>query len=1041
MTAGGGEYWLHSFGSNASFYMPMKSLYESLFAFHTGAGGRVFLSVVFAAVTYFLVFAAATAMAGPAGGILAALLSISTHTDEPLYNIAVLLVAVIIMLRSEKQTTQRGILLGLAIGASLLYRSVLMLLPPLIAIYDMTDAAPGDKSVLRAKRGLIVMGVSYCALLPWIYFNWIHAGRFLPFEGGGGADNMVSAALGAVSTPEGNIMDAAGIAAGTNKRAWALLYMARHPLTYAAGLVSRLWFVCNLHPALYAIAVCGMVFMRKNRMYIALALVAAYFTLIYSAFSVEPRYLEPVLPMLAIMAAWPFSFLAQHRRDKHLHVLLCSSVIFLAGLCVMEIYTDAVILKYKGTLNPQNAQDIRAAISAAPGDAWLYTLAAQEQINRRDYVSAAKNADTAIKLSGGIYPQENEMTAILDTLALAQGDYERFNPVEKQNTMPWLFARALHGNTSFARDLENVYAGFKINNYSGLRHASGTMELALDAKLKQLDTHYSDEIMRNLLALPDSTQAKIISAANSYCHPGYPDSTPACDEFYKTLRRQEYLPQLALLACENKQLRPLLNYEFRQMENPYYTAQIIQGGQTSPHSTELSALAGELVSQAELEDSYYYSAVNLELREDYSGAVANLENLLKENPYYMPAYEELAAIYPRQGQKAQMEQVYKAALRRNPKLSRETLERNAEDVIKQNIYIAKIVKAEGNEKSVQRKIAEYSVAVLSGKIPDANTKALEQLLAGGRIRGYKNSCTLLLLRLVDGDYQTAQTMLLPDKNDPYGMSSPGGLYRLLLQLPQQKVSMLLPRLGRISINLDRNDLEAYKTLSAMHDELGLKSEPGFADLPELTVAVLSGSNAGKQYREKLHLVLSSKHIGGQDAPLLRALLSLDEGDYYGAKVALDEYKKTTGRNLAQNPPGIIGSVLEQLPFEKMKFVASRLHFVSLDENSVLYGRFPLYPAQTLSLTDAGISDAQKKNFQKAETELLRAIELNPHYLPAYSTLGVVYMNTHRTDKLLPLYRQAAARGGELWGSPLMDMLKADYAALSAIDARKAAKIK
>jgi tetratricopeptide (TPR) repeat protein len=51
----------------------------------------------------------------------------------------------------------------------------------------------------------------------------------------------------------------------------------------------------------------------------------------------------------------------------------------------------------------------------------------------------------------------------------------------------------------------------------------------------------------------------------------------------------------------------------------------------------------------------------------------------------------------------------------------------------------------------------------------------------------------------------------------------------------------------------------------------------------------------------------------------------------------------------------------------------------------------------------------QRNAQSAEAELNRAIELEPNYLPAYSSLGALYINTRQEDRAIAEYQKMAAK--------------------------------
>jgi hypothetical protein len=1025
-----GEYLLNSIYSPASisFYMPVKTVSEALFTLHTSADMRTVLSTAFMSTSCFLVFWLAATFAGLPGAIAATLFALSTgNVHEPLYNISILLTALVLALRERHYTSQRNIMLGLAIGFSLLYRSVLALLPPLLVFMDTAGAPCGKKKNIFISRGLPLMALSYSALIPWIIFNLAHFKRFVPFENGGAYSNIIAGAMGTLSTVEGNIYSAADIPPGTSPIAWALVHVLHHPLVYAGAVCRRFCFVYNMHPVLSALTLSGAVTMRKNTHYIRIFLVAAYFTLVYCAFAVEPRYFEPVFPLLAVMAVWPITFIFPHPVENDLRPALAGASAVLAALCAFEIYAFWVLCSYRERYDFNSIPDMTAAAKLSPRNPWLRRNLAQLQIARGEYAAAAINADTALKLAGGIYSDHaNDLERIFDIIHLAQGNYRQVSSRNDENINPMtmIFALALEKDASLGKEFRGTWNMY-LTNHSMLREASGKMELELDSRLKQLDSSFADDMIYNLLALPVREQSEVLQSIDMTC--AKDPNEPACAAFHTAMLGEKYFPNLISISCENKDIRPFLTYELLHTNDLSASAAEISYRLATPQCPEGNTFVARLVTQTGKITARYKKAVQLSQQGNYAESRAKLEKLLKLDPYYAAAYPELGAISRKQGIPEQFNELYAQLSTITATMSRQEFDEKISDILRQDRYLAELDRVRHVKfESAPASLEKYAISILTGAQHDNDARTLRDLIASGRAGGYRNLPLAMLMQLDSGQDGQAQDTLAHYRS-AMGYNTENLYYDLsliMLNLPRAKSSKLIYALNRISLPFTAQDLDAYAALSEMHTALGLKYRPGPGNIPELEIKALINPQAD---RKKLRLVLSSNLAAGQDAPLLLALLCLDEGDYNGAKAAVSGHRAA---DWVKNPPGIIGNILEQLPFEKMKLIASRLSLIPLDANRVLHGRFPRYPPEALTLTDAGIIDAQKKNFRKAEKELLRAIELNPHYLPAYSTLGAVYMDEHRADKLPALYKQAVEHGKELWGSPLMDMLNADYSALT-----------
>jgi len=122
-------------------------------------------------------------------------------------------------------------------------------------------------------------------------------------------------------------------------------------------------------------------------------------------------------------------------------------------------------------------------------------------------------------------------------------------------------------------------------------------------------------------------------------------------------------------------------------------------------------------------------------------------------------------------------------------------------------------------------------------------------------------------------------------------------------------------------------------------------------------------------------------------------------------------------------------IIRQLPYARMCAIGARLESLGMDEHAMLDSYYSVH------FSDLGVIEAQAGKTEDATRDLLKAIELDPHNISAYATLGSVYIGQKRADKLVPLYRRAIELNGDAQ-SPLLDMLKADYAAYSAGTAKQ-----
>ncbi|MCX5795235.1 MAG: tetratricopeptide repeat protein [Elusimicrobia bacterium] len=231
---------------------------------------------------------------------------------EGFYGLVLLLVAAVLMSWARRPTPARSWLLGFAVAVSLLCRSVLFLFPP--ALFLGLRRRLGTAAPARGSLWLI-LGLSYLFLLPWVGRNAYQFHRFIPFEDQAQVRNLYRASQGVVSHVDGGDGGLAlswGLSEDPAElRSSALRGIAAAPAGYLASCALRLLQALGLHWALVLLAVMGFIRCRAEAGARALALLCGYFFLIHAPMSFEPRYFDPLLPLLAVLAALPIAALAE----------------------------------------------------------------------------------------------------------------------------------------------------------------------------------------------------------------------------------------------------------------------------------------------------------------------------------------------------------------------------------------------------------------------------------------------------------------------------------------------------------------------------------------------------------------------------------------------------------------------------------------------------------------------------------------------------------------------------------------------------------
>jgi Flp pilus assembly protein TadD len=315
----------------------------------------------------------------------------------------VLLVAGALLRRVQKPSRTSDIALGLAIGTSLLYRSTLCFLPPLIAIFDRILRRP--EAGARSRLGYS-LALPYVFLVPWILMNHRISGRLVVFEDGRAIANILTGALGIAPTSTGDW--ARAFAPELSKSAttgaalrWAIGKIAAHPLGYASGYLNRLVLSCLFHPILTLLALAAFWRRRCRPEVRAIALLASYLVAIQCFMSINAEYLMPVWPLLALIAAVGLEFPRRWTaRFKSGAFASAAAIILAAHLAValaLCLAASAFVLRYPGRAARGDA--LASELSSWPNDDWLLATRGKQSLEAGDYAAAASDLTTAQALS------------------------------------------------------------------------------------------------------------------------------------------------------------------------------------------------------------------------------------------------------------------------------------------------------------------------------------------------------------------------------------------------------------------------------------------------------------------------------------------------------------------------------------------------------------------------------------------------------------------------------------------------------------------
>lgn len=323
------------------------------------------------------------------------------------YSFLILLAAAVLAWRARKPTWKRSLALGLALGASLLFRSPLAFFPPLLALFDWRFS-PRRPLGPAWRTALLAYVLPYLFLVPWMKANWSLHHRLVPFENGEANCNVVTGALGLVQTIEGPwpvlVPDGAIGYASTPGQvlAWAAGEVVRHPGRYAAAYGRRLLLVAGWAGPLLCLAALGGVWLGRRRPEIqALALLLVYFVAIHCFMSIERTYAMPVWPLAALLMgalADRFAPVLKLPAGRFAYGLSRGAVGFcLAAVLGLCLYVELLVA---APIDPAalDRAALEAQLARHPREAWLLFERGRRRFHAGDPDGAAADMERSLSL-------------------------------------------------------------------------------------------------------------------------------------------------------------------------------------------------------------------------------------------------------------------------------------------------------------------------------------------------------------------------------------------------------------------------------------------------------------------------------------------------------------------------------------------------------------------------------------------------------------------------------------------------------------------
>lgn len=444
-------YGLHS--PHISNNMPMSSLCTALIQHHIGTTAQAVANIALLTVSFLLTFQLGRLLFSPAAGLLAAamasalnLFHASGDIEDRLYAAIFLLTATLLAWAARRPTFFRNALLGTGIGLSLLIRSPLILLPPVLVAWAwLRTGEKIKKTRFPPRAALPLLLAPLLILLPWIAMNFQVHKRFIPLADRRIEMNLAAGALGWVEAVEGH-----GFVkeAGLENSPW--LWYAReslsHPIRSITAFFLRFIYFFSIHPLLILLATFSLFRYRKRPDHQQVGLLIIYFIATHCLVAVSTSYFTHVWPTIAVLAGGallaPFHNPARPQTHPPPMMPVWIGLFFFALLG-----TGALTLAMAYPLRSiEPLTGLNRVISAGAQNPWLYTERGRLNMKHRNPHAAAKDFSKALSLRPHPTTLIDYAWALLASNSAAGGLIESISidPLEFNDRRQALFLKTIY---------------------------------------------------------------------------------------------------------------------------------------------------------------------------------------------------------------------------------------------------------------------------------------------------------------------------------------------------------------------------------------------------------------------------------------------------------------------------------------------------------------------------------------------------------------------------------------------------------------------
>ncbi|MFI5361200.1 MAG: tetratricopeptide repeat protein [Elusimicrobiota bacterium] len=404
-----GESLIHGVpAGNVSFHLPLSSVAAALIYGHWSPSASA-SKILAAALTLALLIAVGGLLDVGWAGVAAVLVLWSLFPaygglgDYPqwLFSVLILLIAGTMTQRARKTSDRNTLMLALAVGISLLFRSTLVFLAPALILFEFGS---GRAPRARLRQALILLAVPVLFLIPWMRMNWLLNRRIVVFEDQQASCNIVTGALGVVSTLDGPwraLVPKSVANSNGGLVLWAVSEILRHPARYALSCVERVLLAAGQWQFPLSFLAAAALFIGRRRPEIrALALLSAYFVGIHCLMPVQRDYFDP-LRYLLILAASTFFSASSPRSAESAPARRARGVVVgaLGAMLLLALYAESKVWNYASIVQGESLPGLLdRELSLHPRDAWLRLADGQRNLESGKFSEAVDSFQRAARL-------------------------------------------------------------------------------------------------------------------------------------------------------------------------------------------------------------------------------------------------------------------------------------------------------------------------------------------------------------------------------------------------------------------------------------------------------------------------------------------------------------------------------------------------------------------------------------------------------------------------------------------------------------------